>query len=532
MQKNRFVILIIASVLVLSAIIAIQAFWLLNSTKVQKERFDQAIMKSLSSVVEKLEKKEAVAQVTSKIQNLPSVSYELSMSADSNKSQDDFDFSNPFFLEEMLVDKSNSSNFPEEFQIELSQPSQDDSSIFIIKKTQKRVLQSSRNSIKGPFKNQEHLNQQKDSEKSVLFNNIVNELAFISINKDNKDRIDFNTLDSIVKAELTSKGIHTDVITDIIDTKSKTLTFNYKSPLKDEIIKSQYKIDLFPNDYLLESDYLVLYFPDRSTFLLHSMWKILALSILIIIILAGLIYFSLSTIFKQKKLGIIKNDFINNMTHELKTPISTISLACEALRDKSMNLPKQRQDSFLKMIHDENKRLYLLVDNVLKSAVWDQPTLQLDKTLFSLQSLVEEVAGSFKIQIEKKSGTLTTEFLQDEDEIIADKVHIANVIYNLLDNANKYSREKPKINIKLQNIADKIELEISDNGIGISNEDKKRIFEKFYRVPTGDVHDIKGFGLGLSYVKSIIEKHEGTIIIQSQIGKGTTCRIRLPIYTI
>lgn len=529
MRKNRFVILIISSVVVLIAIIAIQAFWLVNSSKVQKERFDQAIMESLQKVVEKLEKKEAVANVRSKVQDLPSASYELSLSSDSANLKDGFNFSNPFFLEEMLVDTSNNTSFPEEFQIELSQPNTDDSSVFIIKKTQKRIIQSN-----GPAKvragSQDILKGRLKKKESLLVNNIVNELAFISINRNLKAGMNFQTLDSIVRAELVKNGIHTQVIADIIDAKSNSLTFHNKNQLRESIINSQYKIDLFPNDYLLESDFLVLYFPDRSTFILHSMWKILALSIVIILILASLIYISLSTISKQKKLGMIKNDFINNMTHELKTPISTISLACEALRDNRVNLPKERQQSFLKMINDENKRLYSLVDNVLKSAVWDQPKFHLDKTLFSLQGLIEEVAGNFRIQVEKKGGSLQTEFLQKEDEIFADKVHFANVIYNLLDNANKYSKEEPIINIKLQNINEKVELVISDKGIGIPTEDLKRIFEKFYRVPTGDIHNIKGFGLGLNYVKSIIEKHEGTIVIHSQIGKGTTCRIRVPIF--
>lgn len=524
MQTNRFRILIISSVIVLAGIIGVQAFWIISTSKIQKEKFDQATMNSLQSVVKGIEKKEAVAQVIRKIKNPQVGGYDLFITEDTSQYIKKFDLSNPFFQDQLLIDTNKQSNFPELLQIE--HPQVNDSSIFIIKKTQKRVWQSSGviSPVGGDSLLQKQLNQ-----KAVLVNDIVNELAFISINRDLNDRVNFHTLDSIVRSELRQHGIHTPVITDIIDSRTGNLTINNSSNLREEIYESSYRISLFPNTYLLDSDYLVLFFPERSTFILQSMWEIVTLSILTILILAGLIYISLSTIFKQKKLSRVKNDFINNMTHELKTPISTISLACEALNDKSVTLPYERRQSFIKMIDVENKRLSTLVDNVLKSAVWDSAEFKLKKSAFSLNEVVKEVANSFKIQIEKKGGKLVVDFDHTNDCILADRVHIANVIFNLLDNANKYSNNAPLIKVKLKNVKDEIQLEIADNGIGISPADQKRIFEKFYRVPTGDLHNVKGFGLGLNYVKSIIEKHNGTILLHSQVGSGTTCRIRIPI---
>lgn len=523
MQKGRFRILIICSVIVLAGIIGVQAFWILSSSKVQKERFDQAAMNSLQAVVERIEKKEAVAQVSSQNQQLD---YDLSIKDDTVQPINKFDFNNPFFQDKLAIDTNKRKKFPELNQIDISHPKVNDSSIFIIKRTQKRVLQSSGSAVNMGG---DSLKDEQLRKRSMLFNDVVNELAFISINRSINERINFNTLDSIVRLELQKHGIHTSVITDIIDSRTGNLTINNQTALKDNIYSSSYRINLFANDYLLDSDWLVLYFPDRSSFILQSMWEIVTLSILTILILAGLIYISLSTIFKQKKLSMIKNDFINNMTHELKTPISTISLACEVLNDKSVTLPLERRQSFIKMIEAENKRLSVLVDNVLKSAVWDSAEFRLKKTEFYLSDVVKEVAKSFIIQVEKRKGDLITDFQLQNDRICADKIHIANVIFNLLDNANKYSEENPKIKVKLKNVQDQIQLEIIDNGIGISAEDQKKIFDKFYRVPTGDLHNVKGFGLGLNYVKSIIEKHNGTILIHSQVGSGTTCRIRIPV---
>ena len=528
MQRGRFLLLIITSVIVLGGIIAVQAFWIINSSKVQKERFDQATMRSLQSVVSTIEQqKEAVAQVTHKLTNPRHGVYGVSILTDTSQHVKRFDYNDPFFQDNWVINASETRKNPEQLQIELSQPEVNDSSILLIRKTQKRVLQSG--GIAGNANDEDTAYKEKLKKRSILINDIVNELAFISINRNLNEKVNFYTLDSIVKAELRQNGIHTPVITDIVDSKNNSLTINNASGLRDEIYNSSYRIGLFPNEYLMESDYLVLFFPDRSSFIMHSMWEIVTLSILIILILAGLIFISLSTIFKQKRLSLMKNDFINNMTHELKTPISTISLACEALRDKSVTLPQNRQDSFVKMIDDENKRLSVLVDNVLKSAVWDSAEFKLKKTVFSLSKVVNEVTKSFKIQVERKNGEIMADYKQNEDQILADKVHISNVIFNLLDNANKYTAGNPYIKISLKNIEDKIELEIKDNGIGISLEDQKRIFEKFYREHTGDIHNVKGHGLGLAYARRILDDHHGTISVESERGKGSIFIIKLPL---
>ena len=277
----------------------------------------------------------------------------------------------------------------------------------------------------------------------------------------------------------------------------------------------------------MESDALLIYFPNQDNYLIRNSWKVLLVSLLLICILIYLFYSSIATIYKQKKLSQVKNDFISNMTHEFKTPISTISLACEALGDNSIELEKSLKDSYLSMIKDENKRLAILVDNVLKSAAWDSSSLKLDIKKKNLHNIISEVIKNFEIQINNRGGSLNLNLNATNDSVLVDEVHMSNVIFNLLDNANKYSPEPPKIEVATINNKEDILLSIKDEGIGISKQEQKKIFDRFYRVSTGNIHDVKGFGLGLNYVKRIIDLHSGNIELESQKGKGTNIIIKL-----
>ena len=217
------------------------------------------------------------------------------------------------------------------------------------------------------------------------------------------------------------------------------------------------------------------------------------------------------------------------MTHELKTPISTISLACEALNDAGIANSKETQGRFVNMINEENKRLGVLVENVLQSAVIDKGELKLQKEIFNIHDVIDRAVKNVKIQVEKKGGQISVSKLAANVQVYADKVHITNVIYNLFDNANKYTATQPSIEISTEDIVGGMVIKVKDNGIGISKENQKKIFEKLYRVPTGNVHDVKGFGLGLSYVKAIVEEHDGAISVESTLGKGSTFVLILPI---
>lgn len=300
--------------------------------------------------------------------------------------------------------------------------------------------------------------------------------------------------------------------------------------LKDTapLYNNGYKVRLFPNDFTQPTRYLRIWFPNQESYLVRTLWPLLTSSAIFLIAIILAFAYSIRTIFRQKKISEIKNDFINNMTHELKTPISTISLACEALADPVMSKSQDRHKQYVGMIRDENKRLGVLVENVLRSAVLDRREMELSYEDVDLNEVIETAIRNIELQILQKGGSIEMNQSADTAIIKGDRIHLTNVVYNLIDNAIKYSTEHPKIKVATVSNEFSIALRVSDNGIGIKKDQQARIFDKLYRVPTGDVHNIKGFGLGLSYVKAIIEKHHGVVKVKSEFGKGSTFIIQLP----
>ncbi len=294
------------------------------------------------------------------------------------------------------------------------------------------------------------------------------------------------------------------------------------------IIEHGYKSRLFPNDLVQDPVYIRVWFPHQDTYLLKTLWPLLFSSTVFMLTVILAFSYTIRTILRQKKVSEIKNDFINNMTHELKTPISTISLACEALSDPIMSSSKVRVDHFVKMISDENKRLGVLVENVLRSAVLDRGEVALNRDKLDMHEIIRTAIHNIELQASQKGGVIRTALNAEMAVIKGDKIHLTNVIYNLLDNAIKYTSHNPEILVITRSSDSCITISVTDNGIGIKKDDQQRIFEKLFRVHTGDVHNIKGFGLGLSYVKIIVEKHHGTISVQSDLGKGSTFTIQLP----
>ncbi|MBL4624691.1 MAG: HAMP domain-containing histidine kinase [Flavobacteriales bacterium] len=239
--------------------------------------------------------------------------------------------------------------------------------------------------------------------------------------------------------------------------------------------------------------------------------------------------YAIRTIISQKEVSEIKNDFINNMTHELKTPISTIALACEALSDDTIAQEPGISSRYISMINDENKRLGILVENVLQSAIFDRGTFKLKVEKLDMHQLITGVVNKLEMQVNKKSGQITCNLSAINFYLNVDRVHISNVVSNLIDNAIKYSEKVPQINVITESKNSVFRLSVSDTGIGISSENQRKIFDKLYRVPTGNVHNAKGFGLGLSYVKIIVERHNGSVSVNSSAGKGSTFTIEFPI---
>jgi two-component system phosphate regulon sensor histidine kinase PhoR len=256
----------------------------------------------------------------------------------------------------------------------------------------------------------------------------------------------------------------------------------------------------------------------------------LASSGLLLLVLIIIFSYTLYTILRQKKISEMKTDFINNMTHEFKTPVATIMIASEALKDPEIVADKSRIKRLAGIIYDENVRLGNHIERVLSIARLEKRELQIESTAVHINELIVSVKDSKQLQLQKNEANVEMDLLADPDIVLGDELHLSNVIYNLIDNANKYSSDAPHITVRTRNTSKSLIIEVADEGIGMTRDHAKRIFDQFYRVPTGNLHDVKGFGLGLNYVQDVLLQMKGSVKVQSEKDKGTLFIITLPLY--
>ncbi|MDA3942834.1 MAG: HAMP domain-containing sensor histidine kinase [Bacteroidetes bacterium] len=337
-------------------------------------------------------------------------------------------------------------------------------------------------------------------------------------------------IDSLIRTELSRHGIRTTYEFGVYSPSRNAMLVQKTGRYPQQLLSEGFAFEMYPTmASKFQSDQLLMYFPHEKQFLMSQLWDLLGISGLLIVIIILSFSATIFTIIRQKKLSEMKSDFVNNMTHEFKTPIATIGLACEALRDQDVAKSEALYSTYISMIDEENKRLGTMAEQILRSAVMDKGELQLHKETVEMHEIIDEACKSKKLQADQRQGQLSSEFNALETMVEGDKVHLKNVVLNLLDNAIKYTENTPEIVVRTRNIPHALEISVQDNGPGISKANQKRIFEKLYRIPTGNVHNVKGFGLGLSYVKSIVEQHGGTINLNSELKKGTTFYIRLPL---
>ncbi len=335
-------------------------------------------------------------------------------------------------------------------------------------------------------------------------------------------------LDSLLKNELKNKGINIGFNYGVYATHLEQFVLLTNDSEDDFLHENALRASLFPNDILGAQGNIIVDFPDKQNFLFSKIWSSLISSGVLVSVILFCFGYSIHTILKQKKLSEMKNDFINNMTHELKTPISTVSLAVEVLNDKEIENDKLR-DKYLHVIGEENRRLGDQVEKVLQIAAIDRRDYNLEEEELNMSEMVREASDHIAMQIEQRGGRLNVIENAKENLIRGDRTHISNIILNLLDNANKYSPDVPNITLRTESDRQQFNFFVHDKGIGMTKDQLKYIFQKFYRVPTGDVHDVKGFGLGLSYVHKIVQAHHGKIHVDSYPKKGSIFSISLPL---
>lgn len=516
--------------LALTGLIGIQLYWVINAINLKEYQFEKDVNAALHRVVDRLEKGEALEKLQShqagrflffendsvkgSWENLPDTAFEYFAMKDVQKRGDKIEIS----ITEEQGGKRITKTISKDLAMGDTITNEDlyDPGLKLAPDTA-----TGRQAVESAMKS-------RLANKSAFVGDIVKSLIQVNLFEKMEERINKEMLDSLLAEELKNAAITAEYDFGVFS-GNENLMFSRGEESIDKLRASELQVRLFPNDIIESAHSLRIYFPHRKTYLLKAMWVMLLISILLIAAIIFTFSYTVTAIIRQKKLAEIKNDFINNMTHELKTPISTISLACEALKDPAMNRNEKMLSRYINMIEDENKRLGAMVQNVLQSAVWDKGDFELKKQEFDLHGLIKEAAEKAEIFAREKQGAITLDLQAAPSAVSADKIHLTNVIFNLLDNAIKYTPSNPQIAISTANSHTGIVLSVRDNGIGISRENQKKIFEKLYRVSTGNIHDVKGFGLGLNYVKTIVEKHGGTVSVESEIGKGSTFRIILPL---
>jgi two-component system phosphate regulon sensor histidine kinase PhoR len=488
-MKEKYIRLLMAiSTVAVVSLIALQVYWVNNTFILREQDFASNVSKALNRVAEKLEKREAdKLALQAAIRN----SVSLSNAGDS-------------------LGTLNYGNQK-------------------VQKLARKKLEESRDSVFYNQLGKNGIEQNKISDQSGILDDIMGGLVELDVYKTIKERVDSSLLDSLLRFELEERGIKAGYVYGVFNKLHQPEMMQGGAELfQENFFTEGYKSQLFPNDPISDPNYLRVWFPEQQRYLLRSMWSMLTTSGALLLVIMFLFSFSIGTIYRQKKLSDVKNDFINNMTHELKTPIATISLACEALNDPDMRTSEKALISYVGMINEENKRLGVLVENVLRTAIFEQGEMQLRIQKMDLHQVIQQVIKNIEIQVRKRNGSISTHLDASDAVVEGDVLHITNVVYNLIDNAIKYSVGQPNVEIYTRNELDGVAVAFKDNGMGITRDNQRRIFDKLYRVPTGNVHNVKGFGLGLSYVKGVLEKHRGSIEVESEMKKGSTFTIHIP----
>ena len=337
--------------------------------------------------------------------------------------------------------------------------------------------------------------------------------------------VDASLLEFLLRSEFEKRSIRADFEYGVYDCNSEKMKYGDYVPMQSAGEKvSNSKLPAW-SDYAY---YFGVQFPNHEAHILNQMgiWSFSSGVLLIVIVFFG---YTLFIILKQKRLSEIQKDFINNMTHEFKTPISTIAVSTEVLKDPAITQHPERLLNYTTIIEKENARLRQQVERVLQVAQMDKEDIGLRKEKVDVHSVIEEAIRNTSGALSEKQGSISCALTATHHTVEADRMHLTNVLYNLIDNAIKYCTGAPHIVIRTLDSGKSLLLEVHDNGIGISPENQKRVFQKFFRVPTGNVHDVKGFGIGLNYVKTIIESHKGSINLQSVLGNGSVFKIVLPL---
>lgn len=515
MNKKLFVLLIALMSLSLLGIVFVQGYWITNAYQTKQEQFTINVRQVMLSVAQKIQMRETEAY------------YQVySAYVDSIEVPDDATFTE---LAYKIQNKSTNETYlftdgilEQDYKLSSSVFDNDLDSIQFKKLTNRKTKTKISEGLDGSPKTEtriESFSRLRDYERNQ-FENFISDVATMSpIYK----RVTVEEISNLLTQELNERGLQADfefaVYSGNLETKVRSKNFKLEP-------ESTYVIPLFVND--LKSNYsLYVDFYGKGKLVLSSILGMAILSLVFTAVIILAYASAISQIYKQRQISQIKSDFINNMTHEFKTPIATINLALDSLKNPKVKDNREFLERYLGMIREENRRMHAQVENVLRISKLEKNELNLPKEPVELQEVTLEAITHVSLIVEDRGGYIKTHFGAMNDTILANKSHLTNVIVNILDNAIKYSPNEPKIDVYSENVKNTIILKIRDQGQGMSKAVLKRIFEKFYREHTGDIHNVKGHGLGLAYVKSILDDHDAEIFVESEKDKGSTFILKL-----
>lgn len=508
MKKQLLVLLIVIMSVAMAVFISIQVYWIRNSLQLREANFRRSIDEAVNGALIKLETIEIARRTTSNSLQLLRDTSLIQLNAPDilNKANQDtqgIEMAKLPVVEGHIVAEQG------------KKPTESNDS----DKYNRALL---------PASIADKYSEVAAVRKQFMMNYLMNQTLGDEGYKDIETKISVGLIDTLLRNEFANKGIRINYEFGVYSPDRSKIVLEKTGKYHDELLFKGFPFPLFSGSTIATRDFLLLYFPQQSKYNLQSLWGMMMVSLLLVLVIIAAFSYSVFTIIRQRKLSELKNDFINNMTHEFKTPISTISLACQALSDKDIPRSNEMYADYINIIGDENHRLGEMAEKILQTAILEKGNLHLRPEAIDMHMLIADAIHKIAIQIEIRDGVITQSLKAEHPLIKADKVHLSNVVFNLLDNANKYSPRKPQIMVSTADADNGIFISVHDKGMGISKANLKRIFEKLYRVPTGDVHNVKGFGLGLSYVKFIVEKHGGTITVESEPGKGSTFTLFLP----
>ncbi len=509
MRRKLIPLLGAATAVAAFCLVAFQLFWISEAKKIKEEEFNNSVNATLDNIISRMEKDEVYFQMVNDISSSSGYAFKNAKSGIRSLQKEQQTF---------VINLRDTASINKRFS-PIADPvvmGQLYSTLQSIDKQQREQAKRDPEKVKID----ERLNYKK-----VLVDNIVEKI--ISVEVPIEQRISEGELDSLIRKEFRNKGLNLNYEFAVHHASGDLLFGSKKLPLTED--KNTYVRQLFPNDLLSERYFLSISFPRKQSYIFISMGVTLFTSIGLLVIVMGVFLSTLITIMRQKKLSQMRSDFVSNMTHELKTPIATITLAAEMLNDPNIPSEKKNYASLSNVIQAQAKRLSMLVERSLQLAMFEHGRLRLRVKRCDFHALAAKVLDGFSLQAENLGAHIARAFNAPNSNIMVDEVHFSNIFSNLVDNALKYSKENPLIVISTKNVDDKLLIQVRDNGIGIAKEDVKRVFEQFYRVHTGNLHNVKGFGLGLNYVKQIVEQHGGQIWLESELGKGSTFNILMPL---